>query len=254
MRSRSEDGVVHVSYFWRGYDDYRLQRVTNLAQLTIPDESMCPERGKPLQDFSATSDDGTVRVLFRNLEAELIAMIGKADLVVGCVAWLTSEPILRALACTRGTQIVVQKEDFLRPDLDTPNAWARRLRALYGELHMPVTRYELPPPVGMMSFCGDPTVEAVRCVGNHNRTRSPAFPRAHHKFVVFCRDGLDPYAVWTGSFNFTKNGNASLENALVLTDPTITRAYLSEWAQILAISEPLDWRAEWVAPQWRIGS
>jgi len=86
----------------------------------------------------------------------------------------------------------------------------------------------------------------------------------HNKFLVFRkasgvdaesgRPQLDPYAVWTGSFNFTRNATASLENALVLTDPAIVRACYQEWEQILALSELLDWESDWIEPEWRIGS
>jgi hypothetical protein len=92
----------------------------------------------------------------------------------------------------------------------------------------------------------------------------------HHKFVVFCktdvrtvtlvdamtesRATIRPYAVWTGSFNFTANGSASFENAVYLTDPPLVAAYFEEWGQVVALSEPLDWRDEWVAPEWRIGT
>jgi hypothetical protein len=87
----------------------------------------------------------------------------------------------------------------------------------------------------------------------------------HHKFLVFCRavissEGIDysfelePYEVWTGSFNFTQNAVMSLENALVLTDPSVVQSYFHEWEQIEAISEPLDWTEDWSAPQWRVGT
>jgi phosphatidylserine/phosphatidylglycerophosphate/cardiolipin synthase-like enzyme len=106
------------------------------------------------------------------------------------------------------------------------------------------------------------SIEAVRCVGNYNAKKT-TLPRAHHKFVVFCRHverddssclNYQPYGVWTGSFNFTQNAVKSLENAVVLRDPSIVQAYFQEYAQIAALSELLDWEKHWVEPQWRIGS
>jgi len=63
-----------------------------------------------------------------------------------------------------------------------------------------------------------------------------------------------PYAVWTGSFNFSQNANNSFENALYIQNPDIAWAYFCEYAQILALSEPLEWDLDWSAPEWRIGS
>lgn len=85
----------------------------------------------------------------------------------------------------------------------------------------------------------------------------------HHKFIVLCREvesephtymNYNPYEVWTGSFNFTKNAGSSFENAIVLKDVHLVKAFFSEFAQIAALSEPLDWESEWVQPQWRLGS
>ncbi|MGG6325682.1 hypothetical protein ACQ5UC_18795 [Vibrio cholerae] len=71
-------------------------------------------------DNSIYSSNG-INVYFRDLEKHLISHINKADLVVGAVAWLTSESILDALASVKNVQIVVQKEDFLRPDIYSRN-------------------------------------------------------------------------------------------------------------------------------------
>ncbi len=83
----------------------------------------------------------------------------------------------------------------------------------------------------------------------------------HNKFLVFARitheqdrDTITPYAVWTGSFNFTVNAVASLENALYLTSPEIVGAFFEEFGQIMALSEPLDWESDWMTPEWRIGT
>jgi phosphatidylserine/phosphatidylglycerophosphate/cardiolipin synthase-like enzyme len=87
----------------------------------------------------------------------------------------------------------------------------------------------------------------------------------HNKFLVLCNVledrseddyhlQIDPYAVWTGSFNLTKSAALSLENALYVTDRGIAKAYFGEWEQILALSERLDWESDWCEPEWRVGS
>ena len=118
-----------------------------------------------------------------------------------------------------------------------------------------------------LSVAGDPTLAPIRCVGNHNRDRVPAFPRMHNKFLVFCKIEIseeklydpEPYPivasrVWTGSFNLTDTATRSFENAVLISSDVIARAYFDEWAQILAISEPLDWTSDWIEPEWRVGT
>ena len=247
----------------------------NLNDLAISDDGYGSQA--PL-DNGTTSSDGSVTVYFRNLEQNLLGYIQKAQMVVGCVAWMTSEGILRAFSqVPHGVSIVVQKEDFLRPDLSSGDNWKTNLRRQYDSIKKPPYRHAFGGLVGQLSYCSDPTLQPVRCVGNHNESKKPAFPRMHNKFLVFCdisREASDldsreeseesdldsyyvyvkPHTVWTGSFNLTKNASMSLENALVLTDSVIVDAYYREWEQIMAISECLDWYQDWCEPEWRIGS
>jgi hypothetical protein len=230
----------------------------------------------PLRDYSLTAP-AQVDVIFRDLEDRLIEMISRADAIFGCVAWLTNKRILEALATKRNQiSIVVQKEDFLRPDSGSrKNNWKSELHQMYRNLGE-TQRVSLPGIVSDLSFASDQACEAVRCVGNHNAEKSPACPRMHNKFLVFCtlemidewEEAIDetdetthyqyprhnPYAVWTGSFNLTLNATNSLENAVVIHSAPIAQAYLDEWAQILALSEPLDWEQDWIEPTWRLGS
>jgi hypothetical protein len=259
--------------------------------------------GKKLGQYRRNCSTPGIDVLFHDLEGALIKQINQADVVVGCVAWLTSFPILRALRRKKAVALVVQKEDFLRPDLGAGSSWKHSLRAHYDALPTRLNRLfmNMPEPLSEMSCAHDPTIHAVRCVGNYNRDKKPAFPRMHHKFIVLCKldqpprhqwateewdDGekhrcewcglyrekqmnrhdeqapslcaeafvFKPYAVWTGSFNFTANAAYSLENALLIRTPEIVEVYFNEWAVIEAISERLDWDSIWVAPQWRIGT
>jgi len=220
-----------------------------------------------LQDFSTRNRHVDVHVYFKDIESHLIRHIESADVVIGCVAWLTSPAILAALSNKSGVSIIVQKEDWLRPDLGEQGGnWKTRQKARYAQLPNSLTRFDeglKDTVLSDMSYCGDPAIDAVRCVGHHNAMRLPAFPRMHHKFIVLCREipvaddgykNYEPYEVWTGSFNFTKNAASSFENAVVLRNPALARAFLSEYAQIAALSERLDWEAEWVQPQWRVGS
>lgn len=230
---------------------------------------------QPLEDPSTHSADGSVEVVFRNIEQRLIEEIRASKIVMGCVAWLTSGPILDALAEMQGVSVVVQKEDFLRPDLGAPGGekWRRWLREKYDRLPEGPHRYEYSGTIlSNMSTSGDPTLECVRCLGNHNADRRAAMPRAHHKFLVFgdyaegkveqlpggsesfAAGRVVPRKVWTGSYNFSKNAGRSLENAVLLTDDACVNAYYAEWGQLVGLSEPLDWTSEYAQPDLRIGT
>ncbi|TAK30199.1 MAG: hypothetical protein EPO40_08800 [Myxococcaceae bacterium] len=71
---------------------------------------------RPLLDFATESREARVACHFRDIRGALLRYIARYDHMVGCVAWLTDPVILQALAARRGVAIIVQKEDFLRPD------------------------------------------------------------------------------------------------------------------------------------------
>ncbi|MFV9423780.1 hypothetical protein [Microbacterium sp. S1037] len=216
----------------------------------------------PWDDDQRTTSSGPVVAHFGDLTDRAVRFIESSSAVVGCVAWLTEPRLLAALA-GRDTSIVVQKEDFLRPDARSAADWATRLRASYAELHNSFVRFQFPEPLGSSSYATDPTLEPVRCVGNHNSDKSPAMPRMHHKFLVRLEyneraepavDHLRPVAVWTGSFNFSKNAGYSFENAVEIDDSSIAAAYFAEFARVMSLSEPLEWESPWVYPEWRTGT
>lgn len=213
---------------------------------------------------NSTSSDSGITVYFRKIEKNLIEHIKKSDAVFGAVAWLTSTRILNALSKIDNVSIIVQKEDFLRPDVDASAYFDKTLRRKYKALRCNLTRYSFNNILSSVSVASDPTMPPIRCVGNHNSEKKPAFPRMHNKFLIFARvqessdnstpEVVTPYAVWTGSFNLTKNATMSLENALYITDKEIVNAYFKEFGQIAAMSEELDWTSKWAAPEWRIGT
>jgi hypothetical protein len=214
---------------------------------------------------------GDTIAYFQDITDRLVDHINQAQIVLGCVAWLTNPHILSALAAKDAVQIIVQKEDFLRPDYPEENSkpWDRmhNIRKLY---------YYLPHNLSHESFIGtvmhrmsnswNTTIEAVRCVGYQKDKDTSTLPRMHHKFVLFCKYGekivdeysgdyqrpIVPYAVWTGSFNFTNNSIRSLENAIYTENKDVVRGYFDEYIHVLSISEPLNWSSEWCAPEWGV--
>jgi hypothetical protein len=205
---------------------------------------------------------------FRDLEDHVARHIKEADAIVGCVAWLTSPRILDALASVKGgVSIIVQKEEFLRPDLGVHSyaTWREDLRSRYAALR---SLGCWPDTLQMVTSALDERnrIDPVRCAGMV-REKCPAQPRMHHKFLVFCRrtaarpkpvyeegmrDWPTPYAVWTGSFNFTVNGSNSLENAVFIQSAPVAERYYQEWQNVAWISEPLDWTSRWVQNEWSV--
>jgi hypothetical protein len=224
-----------------------------------------------MNESVATGDSkffGLVVALAGDLEQSLARFIEDSDFVFACFAWLTNYRVLDALASVEhGCQVVVQKEDFLRPDAGHARSSNATLRRKYSALKCPFGRMLLPFYACDLSVCSDPRVEAVRCAGVANTDRRAASPRMHHKFAVSCRvsfsrcdvTGEDypifcPKSVWTGSFNPTANGTRSRENAVIIEDEAVGNFYLNEWSKVFAMSEPLNWRSKWVCPEWRIGT
>lgn len=145
---------------------------------------------EPLRVTDLAVEDCGVEVFFRDLTEQCCRFIAEFDYIVGCVAWLTDPDILNELAKKQGVAIVVQKEDFLRPDSVYTDDWAAYLFGLYGRLSNDFSRYHTfeGTVLHMMSYCNDPAWgHSVRCVGNHNQDKKPAFPRMHNKFLIGCK-------------------------------------------------------------------
>lgn len=215
-----------------------------------------------------------IEIHFDNLENHIVRHIEESHSVLGCVAWLTNKKILNALQKVE-TSIIIQKEDFLRPDSYKSDNFTKELRRMYSKMK-PIQRFNyadwsfdkdltiIDDQKGLVSNCNINTlltqlggccdeIEGIRCAGNLNTDKLPAFPRMHHKFMIFLKDNK-PNCVWTGSFNMTQNGSNSLENAVVLTNDDAVMSYVNEWACILTISEKLDWETEWSRGDLRFGT
>ena len=228
--------------------------------------------------------------LFRGLRRRLLRLfdeaIQKGWACFGAVAWLTDPLILDAMA-KLPCSVIVQKEDFLRPDLDDAGAdretWTSRLHRQYeairysdsiGPAGAYFQRQHMPWPLCAMSESGDPEIAGVRCFGLHNdRSGDPARrrPLMHLKYLVFAEPILETVpspdgegmqetvswkgrALWSGSCNLSLMASRSCEVAYIFRDPAIADAHIRHWAQIAARSETLDWTSIWIDSQWRLGS
>jgi len=234
--------------------DLYQQKVESLHDLKILSDSTYENQKNHSSTFSSID---RVDVVFRGHKERLLGLISKFDWVAGCIAWLTDIDILNALAACKCVSLVVQKEDFLRPDTEKLPKWKERLRNAYEAVEAS-NRFLWPGLKGGLSVCYGDGNEAIRCVGNYNRDRASAFPRMHNKFLIFGNnekfEGPRFTTTWTGSFNITYNATRSFENAVVVYNAEVAKAFYDEYAQIYAFSERLDWEHDWVAPEFRIGT
>lgn len=251
-----------------------------------------------LEDYSVISKNREINVYFKNLENHLIEHIKEADIVVGCVAWLTNKEILTALNTRIGVALVINKKDIYED-----------LRDSYDEL--PPIRTDVLQTETLIDCLQNEYIEPIRCVGIRPKTTNKCskrtnkiIPLMHNKFLVFCKASkkdmgygreqtieyflendswkdrvidyetsenfndynnwlynsdfllsinyIKPYAVWTGSFNFSVNATKSFENALYITEPSIVQAYFSEWSQLECLSESLDSESVSLSPEWEL--
>ena len=115
----------------RRWATFHQRNIENLNHAMIDHDSPMPQyfftqphRAQPVQC-------GDTTVIFDDHARLLCDEIGKWPVVIGCVAWLTNSAILKALQ-GREVCIIVQKEDWLRPDSDD---WTmERQRIQYGLL------------------------------------------------------------------------------------------------------------------------
>jgi len=157
---------------------------------------------------------------FRNLEDRLIAFIEGSDAVVLCVAWLTSQRVLKALL-DRPFVLILRNESWL----NKKGGLAKKTREMYGKVRASKKTF----PVR-----GETVEEDVLVCGMISHPQN-----MHHKFAVRLDGKGEPLSVWTGSFNPTKNGNESIENALVIHNKQIASAYSQEFLGVRSISKPL---------------
>lgn len=214
-----------------------------------------------------------VEVYFREIKSAILSRIEKYPVVAGCVAWLTDFDIINALA-SKEVSIILQKEDLFRLDLaEDPHAFRSKLRKSYDSVPGRFDFAALPREVSLShlnncygfysDFYGDgyrsglasTSMNAFRCAGNHNANNSPAFPRMHNKFMVFCEHSSAwstyiPVEVWTGSYNMSSSASYGFENGVAIKSYGIAMSYLKEFCDIALLSEPLDWTHGTISPEF----
>lgn len=218
-------------------------------------------------DHSISVSNCDVEIIFRNIKERLISKLNNPGCcILGCVAWLTDFNILDAMK-NKSCGILIQKEDFLRPDKpDIPNDWKNILRTKYenttlADIHTQFCfRFEFESKLDDTMGCTKKSrMGEIRCSGHNPKynlnQKHYTKPLMHNKFLVlgemkdFCGyTAFIPKEVWTGSFNMSSNANHSLENVVLIKNEEVAIAYTKEWANLYLDSESLDWKSEWHKP------
>lgn len=239
------------------------------ALQSILDSCLDDKKSPSMLKDNSLHSNGDVTVYFKGIESQVLSQIKLADAVFGAVAWLTNYRILNELKRKDNVLIVLEKEEYLKKSYseeyenDKPKKKAEKrnkttLRTKYKELTLELTPYELGGIFENFSGEGNPVLESIRCVGSVE-----SFSKMHNKFIVLAKVNktteytlgieikksiVKPYAVLTGSFNFSVNATNSLENCLLITEQKIVDAYYSEFLQILAVSENREWQCDTPKP------
>lgn len=165
--------------------------------------------------------ESQAKVVFHNsyLTERVCEYIEQSHSVVGCVAWFTSRPILFRLQ-QKPSCFILKNEEYL-------DSRSREFDKTLREFMNQVVFY---PNRDQDSRFGD-VLQPFLVV-------SPACGIMHNKFVVLERNDK-PYAVITGSFNFTNNASSNLENIVYIESEEIASGYRKYWSNILGASSTL---------------
>jgi hypothetical protein len=220
----------------------------NVSCLSYPAKSLLPNKK---DTFSGVD----VEVHFSGIKEHYLDLIRTHDAVFGCVAWLTDGDFLYE-ASKKRSAFVIQKEDFLRDDgVARDRSFKNYIRSKYSKLKG-TEKHFFHNALSSMSYCGDPGLDGVSCFGMSEKSMKR--PNMHHKFLVFCdteeNESHVPKVVTTGSYNITANARNSLENIVTIKSEEVAEMYYQWFGAIASMSEPLDWKNEYINPRWRIGS
>lgn len=197
---------------------------------------------KGLISTPVCSHQSNVECHFRNLQKVLLNEIEKADIILGCVAWI-SDPLILESLIKKPTALILDSR---------VNRMGKKLKDLYDQLKEtdkePIYRF-LREGNGSGEYLCNTDLNNVPVDGAYSENWNfesglyavDGFYRfMHHKFLILiritgnCSCGNKVYtpSVWTGSFNFTKNASKGLENAVIIRDKYISASYLCEFLEI----------------------
>ncbi len=135
---------------------------------------------------------------FDNIENKIVEYMSKADKIQICSAWCSSRPIIDILSNIDSTLIVTYQNKFIQGSKDF-NMFEFDL------IKKSVLRFYM---------------------FKHNENIM------HIKYIILFRDDI-PYAVITGSYNFTINAINNCENILYIENINIAKQYSENFNHLL---------------------
>lgn len=180
---------------------------------------------------------------FRDLKQVLLNELSQYEIAIGCVAWISDHDILQGL--TEKDSVIILDSKI--------HKMGKKLESLYGQLrgNKQAVYDLLLNGLNSENYLHNTHPDKTIHLGSFADTWNfegglyavDGFYRfMHHKFLIMARDtgficprcyrGIYQTVVWTGSFNFTKNANNGLENAVIIRDPYISASYLYEFMEI----------------------
>ena len=143
---------------------------------------------------------------FIDIEKAVLTYLNSSDGVLMCTAWMTSTPLLDACSIRDATLVMTSWNKLKRGSAEYNGDLVKRIRKAIPNCYI---------------YAGDGLM--------------------HNKFIVLIRDG-NPYAVITGSYNYTTkaSSNEQKENIVYIEDATVASLYATEFTSILKRSKRLE--------------
>ena len=155
------------------------------------------------------SKSAKIQPHFENIELTILQYLKMCDGARICAAWLTSEKLVEQLSVMGEIGLIIGSTEKLTPG--NPEYKSQWVHTLLRDLPNMVYVYRAVAGRGIM----------------------------HDKFIVLLREN-QPYAVITGSFNYTYSANTNWENIVYIESEETALSYLDEYNKILRFCVPLS--------------
>lgn len=143
---------------------------------------------------------------FIDIERAVLTYVNSCDGILICTAWMTSIPLLDACSIIEATLIMTSWNKLKKGSAEYSGDLVKRIRKAIPNCYV---------------YAGEGLM--------------------HNKFIVLLRDER-PYAVITGSYNYTTkaSSNEQKENIVYIEDATVASLYATEFATLLKRSKRLE--------------